>query len=506
MKNKKIILLVALLLILCFQTIPITANNIKSELKKPQFSNYYDENDAEIPVWEEGHTWTYEVIMYGGIPNVVNLNNIIMTDLTITVEEVQNNSYIVSCSSPISGSATVDLDIIKISGTLQETYINGIITVNKTKMTIIDAKNLIISGYIKPNFLPKIPFTIDGDAVFTYAGNTLFNFPINNYESWMVHETAIDFEFDVNLLPDPISGYLLVESHIAECQEWDIVNVPAGEFDALKINTDLGYEHNVWYSVATGNVVKMRGIDIPFNWGDAGKYYIDIKLKYTNYHIESNPPTTPTELSGPTEVVAGYPEFYSAGGSTDPDEDMIRYIFDWGDGKKTGTDFVESGQIVIIDYYWTSKGTYNIKVKTRDKYGAESDWSEPITVTVTNDPPEKPEPPNGPMHGYWRETHTYTANTTDPDNHKIRYEFSWGDGKTSYTNLVESGEVASASHRWGWPKSYIIKVKAIDEFGEESPWSDPIEVNIPRYKTRTTLNLIFERFSRIFLLIESILK
>ena len=283
MKNKKIILFVALFLLIFANTVPITAIKLKTDLTKPQISTIYDENDAEAPIWEEGHTWTYEVTMYGGIPSTVYFNNIKMNDLTFTVEEVQNDSYIISYSTGITGSATVNLEIITISGALQQTEMSGMLTVNKTKMTINDTYDLIINGYIKPNFLPKIPFNIDGDMYYIYAGNTLFNFPINNYESWAVHETSIDLEFDVNLLPDPIVGNLLVEYHIAECLEWDIINVPAGEYDALRIKTDLGRQHDAWYSVATGNVVKMTGFDIPFNWGYAGEYVIDIKLKYTNH-------------------------------------------------------------------------------------------------------------------------------------------------------------------------------------------------------------------------------
>jgi hypothetical protein len=31
---------------------------------------------------------------------------------------------------------------------------------------------------------------------------------------------------------------------------------------------------------------------------------------------------------------------------------------------------------------WTERGIYNIKVKARDMYGAESEWSEPLVVSM----------------------------------------------------------------------------------------------------------------------------
>jgi len=31
---------------------------------------------------------------------------------------------------------------------------------------------------------------------------------------------------------------------------------------------------------------------------------------------------------------------------------------------------------------WTERGDYEVKVKARDHYGAESEWSDPFTVTM----------------------------------------------------------------------------------------------------------------------------
>ena len=321
------------------------------------------------------------------------------------------------------------------------------------------------------------------------------NFPINNNDSWFVDELPIELSLTVNvqLLPDPIEvqEIVYVEGHFAECLEWNIVNVAAGEYDALRISSDLGNEHLVWYSVAAGNVVKMRSRDIPLDWGYFGKYDIDIALKSTNFHIDSDPPSTPTAISGLTEVVVGFPEEYTVGGSTDPDGDMIRYIIDWGDGKITGSDFVASGENVTFNHYWTKKGEYSVKVKARDKYGAQSGWSDSTTITVLNDPPLKPDPPEGPLKGTIKKPYTYSATSTDPDGHRIRFKFSWGDGKTSYSGLVNSGETGSATHSWSRKGTYSIKVKAIDEWGEESGWSDPLSITMPRTRALNTPFLKF---------------
>jgi len=457
--------------------------------------NFIDENDAEVPIWNVGHSWTYDVTINGGLSPYLSINNFKMNNLKLTVEEVLDDSYILSFSADLTGSGSVKLDVITLSGQLKDTEMEGTMIVDESKLTVNELSDLIVDGYIKPNLLPKIPFNVEGDCFFTH-GTPLLNFPINNYETWYVDETILDFDLVVNLLPDPIHQSTYVEGFFAECHEWDIVNVPAGEYDALKIVSELGDEYLVWYSVAAGNIIKVKGRDIPLSWGYLGEYDFDIVLKSTNFQIDSRHPSVPTFLSGPSEVVVGYPEAFTAGGSIDPDGDMIRYIFDWGDGTITGSDFVESGEDATVYYYWTQKGEYSIKVKARDKYGAESGWSDPITVTVLNDPPLKPDPPTGPTSGKIKTPHTYSATSTDPDGHRIRYKFDWGDGKTSTTQLVNSGETGSATHSWTRKGTYQIKVKAIDEYSEESEWSDPLTVTMPRNKAITSS--LFMRFLEQF--------
>ena len=439
-----------------------------------------NENDAEAPVWDVGHYWTYDITINGGFSNKIIINNLKINDIKFTVDLVDADSYYLSFSSgSVTGSVTVKTDIITLSGNFQNTDMQGDIVVNKSKLTYETFEDAIIDGFIKPNILPKIPFSIEGYGSFMY-GVPLLNFPINNGDVYFVHDISITLNAEINLLPEPIEELIFIEGRATEVLEWDIVNVAAGEFDALKISSEIGDEHIVWYAVSAGNVVKMRGRDIPFSYGYFGEYDFDIELQSTNFYIESDSPSTPDSLTGPLEVVAGYPEDYIAGGSIDPDGDMVRYIFDWDDGSISGTDFVNSGESATLSKYWSSKGQYNVKVKARDKYGEQSGWSDPIAVTVKNDPPLKPDSPIGPPNGKIKKLYTYSANSTDPDGHRVRYKFDWDDGSTSFSNIVESGEIGSASHSWRRVGDFQIRVKAVDEWGEESEWSDPLPIHMPR--------------------------
>ena len=62
--------------------------------------------------------------------------------------------------------------------------------------------------------------------------------------------------------------------------------------------------------------------------------------------------------------------------TTDPENDSLYYLIDWGDGSlpdETGP--APSGVTVNVYHAFTSKGTYTVRVKAKDVYSLESDWS-----------------------------------------------------------------------------------------------------------------------------------
>jgi len=86
-------------------------------------------------------------------------------------------------------------------------------------------------------------------------------------------------------------------------------------------------------------------------------------------------------IDGPKTGKAGQLYMYTTS-ADDPEGDPIYYMFDWGDGsysKWLGPNI--SGNEVSDNHSW-SKGTYDIKVKAKDTRGFESDWSDPLVVTV----------------------------------------------------------------------------------------------------------------------------
>jgi len=104
-----------------------------------------------------------------------------------------------------------------------------------------------------------------------------------------------------------------------------------------------------------------------------------------------------------------------------------------------------------------------------------------IMDNLQNNPPTTPPKPSGSSSGYTGTSYSYTTSTTDPDGDKIRYYFDWGDGTGTWTNFINSGQPISRSHSWDNPGTYYVKVKAQDENGAESDWSQAKEVIITVY-------------------------
>lgn len=93
-------------------------------------------------------------------------------------------------------------------------------------------------------------------------------------------------------------------------------------------------------------------------------------------------PDTPS-LTGPNSGYVGWSYTYKAC-ATDPDGDSVKYTFYWGDGYTT-TSYYGSGVEVSRSHSWSSTGTYSVKVKATDLYGAYK-YSSSLTVAIHSVP------------------------------------------------------------------------------------------------------------------------
>ena len=106
------------------------------------------------------------------------------------------------------------------------------------------------------------------------------------------------------------------------------------------------------------------------------------------------------------------------------------------------------------------------------------DPAQKIRKGTIGNPPAKPIL-EGPNHGVFNQTLTFTSHTTDPDGEPIFYQFNWGTGETTdWLGPYNSGEIVTATHSWPGLGAYLVKVIAKDNKSAMSEWSDPLRVDI----------------------------
>jgi hypothetical protein len=76
---------------------------------------------------------------------------------------------------------------------------------------------------------------------------------------------------------------------------------------------------------------------------------------------------------------------FTIGPITDPEGDQFYVLLDWGDGTTSGwLGPYPSDQTTTATHTWSEPGTYNIRLKAKDVYGAETNWSDPFIIYITS--------------------------------------------------------------------------------------------------------------------------
>ncbi len=90
----------------------------------------------------------------------------------------------------------------------------------------------------------------------------------------------------------------------------------------------------------------------------------------------NNPERPNGTINGGIGIEYNYSSF-----TIDPQGDQIYYLFDWGDKSNSGwLGPYNSGEMVVSSHIWTKRGKFNIKVKAKDIFNHESDWSDPLNI------------------------------------------------------------------------------------------------------------------------------
>jgi hypothetical protein len=126
-------------------------------------------------------------------------------------------------------------------------------------------------------------------------------------------------------------------------------------------------------------------------------------------------------------------------------------------------------------------------------------------LVIGNNPPVTPEKPSGNHICKVNSDNVFKTKTFDPEVDSLYYLFDWGDGSDSkWVGPYDSNEECIQNHQWESTGSFTVKVKAKDETGLESEWSDSMSiiicksVNKLNFLNELNLKYLFEKILSFF--------
>ena len=220
----------------------------------------------------------------------------------------------------------------------------------------------------------------DGMTWYQDWTDTYEDMQIKIFENTLQYSDEIGFE----IAPVGWSWYMVLEEknyplHYLHISDWNHPSLKGSYLMACVIFSTVFLESSV---------------DIPYYDGlpeEEGSYFQTVashtvldNLSLWNILDEGDntPPETPPILTGPINGEIGEKHSYSTS-TVDVDDDEIYFLFDWGDG--TDDEWLgpfDSGYEINATHVWDLEGNYEIRVKAKDAHGAESEWSDPLDVSM----------------------------------------------------------------------------------------------------------------------------
>lgn len=164
----------------------------------------------------------------------------------------------------------------------------------------------------------------------------------------------------------------VVDMNALNAQLEDMLNNSDAEILHIQFSftANPGY-HSVWVGLRATASACLTGTGSAVTMGQVSKITIN--------GIAA--PDSPS-ITGPSSCKAGEPCDFSAQ-SNDPNEDSVRYFFDWGDGSSSDwTEYLNSGSKVYKSHTYSDKGSYKVKVKVEDIDKMQSESIYTITITT----------------------------------------------------------------------------------------------------------------------------
>ncbi|MBD3285555.1 PEGA domain-containing protein [candidate division WOR-3 bacterium] len=157
------------------------------------------------------------------------------------------------------------------------------------------------------------------------------------------------------------------------------------------------------------------------------------------------------------------------------------------EGAAIWLDSDSTGHLTNHLFFGLAPGSHTVEL-SKDGYPS---WDTTATIvadtTVTvgidyselNRLPLIPDAPQGLHEAVLGVVCEFSVSTTDPDGDKVSFKFDWGDGdSTEWSELVNSGTTYSDTHTFSATGTWPVRVKASDQNGATSDWSNTHMIEI----------------------------
>ena len=287
------------------------------------------------------------------------------TDIQIT----SDNGFIISGSIDVSGNSDMWLVRTDANGDLtwEKTFGSDVPEIATSVHQTTD-NGFLLGGWTLPSSLNKSIVLVKTNE----DGTMLWEkrFPTGHSTEPYVNILGIEETYDKGYI---VAGEKIISAHK---DAWIIKTDRNGTplWNMTRGGSSNDYSSGI-EQIDSGDYIV---VGATFSYG-AGNY--DIWLMKISQENKTQPPGKPL-LNGPTTGKVNY-EYPNTSSTTDPDGDQVYYLWDWGDENNSGwLGPFTSGATINTTHKWTVEGSYSIKVKAKDSFGAESPWSDPLPITM----------------------------------------------------------------------------------------------------------------------------
>lgn len=150
----------------------------------------------------------------------------------------------------------------------------------------------------------------------------------------------------------------------------------------------------------------------------------------------------------PQRPLVGQEVSFDASASSDPDGEIVRWLWDFGDGA--------GGEGQTVSHEYEQAGSFTVRLTVTDEQGAQGTAEAELTVREENEPPQadfsfSPEEPTVD------DLVQFTDRSSDPDGEIVRWKWEFGDGTVS--------ALKNPSHQYAKPGHYFVALTVTDNDG-----------------------------------------